>query len=89
MKKIASFLFTSVLLFTNGFTQPNLPADKKATPETIHLYQNLKKNLDKGIMFGHQDDYAYGVNWKFEPGRSDIKEVAGDFPAVLGCEIGE
>ena len=24
-------------------------------------------------MFGHQDDLAYGVGWKYEPGRSDIK----------------
>ena len=70
------------------YAQGNLPADKKATKETISLYRNLKKNLDKGIMFGHQDDYAYGVNWKYEPGRSDIKDVTGDYPAVMGCEIG-
>ncbi len=77
-----------VLFSTAVFSQKDLPADKQATKETINLYRNLKKNLDKGIMFGHQDDYAYGVNWKYEDGRSDIKDVTGDYPAVLGCEIG-
>lgn len=63
-------------------------ADKNATSETQNLYKNLWKLLDKGIMFGHQDDLAYGVNWRMQKGRSDVKEVAGDFPAVFGWDIG-
>ena len=39
-------------------------------------------------MFGHQDDLAYGVNWKYVPGRSDVKDVTGDYPAVYGWELG-
>lgn len=39
-------------------------------------------------MFGHQDDLAYGVNWKYKPGRSDIKEVTGDYPGIYGWELG-
>ena len=39
-------------------------------------------------MFGHQDDLAYGVNWKYVDGNSDIKEVTGDYPAVYGWELG-
>jgi len=65
-----------------------LPTDKNATKETIALYNNLKKLLNKGIMFGHQDALAYGVGWKYEPGRSDIKDVTGDYPAVYGFELG-
>lgn len=76
------------LWVNNACAQQDLPADKKATKETINLYHNLKKLMNKGIMFGHQDDYAYGVNWKFDAGKSDVKEVTGDYPAVLGCEIG-
>ncbi len=83
------FLCLSLLSFSVcTFSQPELPADKKATKETVNLYRNLKKTMQKGIMFGHQDDYAYGVNWKYEPGRSDVKDVAGDYPAVIGFEIG-
>lgn len=63
-------------------------SDRNATPETVVLYQSLIKLANKGIMFGHQDDLAYGVNWKYEEGRSDVKDVAGDYPAVYGWDIG-
>lgn len=56
--------------------------------QTLRFYANLKKLSKKGFMFGHQDDLAYGVNWKYEPGRSDVKEVVGDYPAVYGWELG-
>src|SRR5690348_6200595 len=65
-----------------------LPADKNASAETVNLYNNLKKLSQKGFMFGHQDDLAYGVNWRYENGRSDVKEVTGDYPAVYGWELG-
>ncbi len=64
------------------------PSDKKATKETVALYNNLEKLMQKGFMFGHQDDLAYGVHWKYEKGRSDIKDVTGDYPAVYGWELG-
>ena len=45
------------------------------------------------IMFGHQDTYLYGHSWKitedetqFE--RSDVKDVAGVYPAVSGMDLG-
>ncbi len=69
-------------------TGQQLPVDKNATRETISLFNSLKKLLDKGIMFGHQDDPAYGVGWKYQAGRSDIKDVTGDYPAVYGFELG-
>jgi mannan endo-1,4-beta-mannosidase len=62
-------------------------SDKKATSCVVKLYQNLQKTTNKGILFGHQDDLAYGVNWKYEEGRSDIKDVVGDYPAVYGWDI--
>ncbi|WP_281232287.1 glycoside hydrolase family 26 protein [Flavobacterium gelatinilyticum] len=69
-------------------TNTNLSlSDKKATAETVLLYQKLHKLAAKGFLFGHQDDLAYGVNWKYEKGRSDIKDVTGDYPAVYGWDI--
>lgn len=65
-----------------------VPSDKKATAQTINLYNNLNKLTSKGIMFGHQDALAYGVNWKYVPGKSDVKELVGDHPAVYGWELG-
>jgi mannan endo-1,4-beta-mannosidase len=66
----------------------SLPADPKATTETQNLYANLKRLSQKGIMFGHQDDLAYGMGWAYEEGRSDVKEVVGDYPAVVGWDLG-
>ncbi|WP_163711225.1 glycoside hydrolase family 26 protein [Mangrovibacterium lignilyticum] len=65
-----------------------LPTDKQATEETVHLYNHLLKQQQQGMMFGHQDDLAYGKGWIDEPGRSDVKEVCGDYPAVYGWELG-
>ena len=81
---LLAFLCFSCLL---GLSQ-DFPADKQATKETVHLYHNLKKLINKGIMFGHQDDLAYGVGWKYEKDGSDVKDVTGDYPAVYGWELG-
>jgi hypothetical protein len=61
-------------------------ADKLATPQTKKLLVNLKDAVKKGIMFGHQDDLAYGVGWKYEDGRSDVKDVTGEYPGIYGWE---
>lgn len=93
MKKHIITLITVVFIGTSCSANPittntNLSlSDKKATPETLALYNKLHQLTQKGYMFGHQDDLAYGVKWKYEDGRSDIKEVVGDYPAVYGWDI--
>jgi hypothetical protein len=67
--------------------QSDIPSDKNATRETVRLYNNLKRSSKKGYLFGHQDDLAYGVKWKYVEGRSDVKEVTGDYPALYGWEL--
>lgn len=62
--------------------------DANATIETKKLHQNLNRIKEKGYMIGHQDALAYGVNWKYEEGRSDIKDVTGDYPAIYGWDLG-
>ncbi|PXY45753.1 glycoside hydrolase family 26 protein [Flavobacterium hydrophilum] len=81
--------FTGVSCSSQGFiNNTNLSiSDKKATPETVSLYKKLNMLAQKGCLFGHQDDLAYGVNWKYEDHRSDVKEVVGDYPAVYGWDI--
>lgn len=63
--------------------------DKDATLETKALYSNLWKIQSTGTMFGHHDDLLYGRNWITEPGRSDIKDVCGDYPAVFSVDFAE
>jgi len=62
-------------------------ADTHATSKTKILYKNLTDLSTKAILFGHQDDLAYGVNWKYEAGRSDVKDVTDDYPAVYGWDL--
>ena len=73
--------------------QPAPPADPAATPETRQLLANLHRQLGHGVLFGHQDDLAYGLTtqgqrWLAEPGRSDVKSVTGAYPAIFGWELG-
>jgi len=63
--------------------------DSLATPETAALFKNLREIAKTGVLFGHQDDLAYGVGWKAVDGRSDVKEVCGDYPAVYGWDLGD
>jgi len=64
------------------------PADRKATKETVKLFNYLYELKSKGIMFGHQDDLMYGYNWWYEPGKSDTRAAVGDYPTVAGFELG-
>lgn len=64
-------------------------SDPKATKETVNLYNNLVKTKEKGYFVGHQDDLAYGVYWKYQDHRSDVKDVVKDYPAVYGWELGD
>ena len=66
-------------------------AQKPAEPEKDQA-DLLKERLDtlqkKGYMFGHQDDPFYGLTWEYQTDSSDVKNVCGDWPAVMGFELG-
>ena len=64
-------------------------SDPQATNEAKALFQRLMKLQEKGVMYGHQDDLMYGYTWWYDPGKSDVKEATGDYPAVVGFELGE
>lgn len=58
------------------------------TVETEQLLANLKKVSARGFMFGHHDDTNYGIGWDGDEGRSDVKSVCGDYPAVVSFDLG-
>ena len=66
-------------------------SQKKAEPEKTAA-QQLMERLDslraKGIMYGHQDDPMYGLTWEYQKDSSDVKNVCGDYPAVMGFDLG-
>ncbi|NKI33303.1 glycoside hydrolase family 26 protein [Croceivirga thetidis] len=65
-------------------------SNSNASPETKHLQQRIKEIAKSGYAFGHQDATSYGIGWKNEGDvyRSDVNDVAGDFPGVYGFELG-
>jgi mannan endo-1,4-beta-mannosidase len=82
-------LFLFIVVPYLAFSQ----VDKKATRETKVLYKNLFSHSQKGVMFGHQDALAYGLNsdltrWVGGVNKSDIKTLTGEHPAVVGHDLG-
>lgn len=70
----------------NKYKHPPL-TDQHAHRNVRALYANLQDIAGQGILFGHQDALAYGVMWKEEEGRSDVKDVCGAYPAVFGWDV--
>lgn len=81
-------LLLATLLVSKILQGQNRPTDPLASRKTVKLYQNLKKLAREGLMFGHQDDLAYGIGWKYEAEGSDIKYTLDDYPAVFGWDLG-
>lgn len=60
---------------------------KSLTPRE-QLLNRLQKIQQKGYMYGHQDDPFYGATWSYEEGRSDTKDLVGDYPGIMGFDLG-
>lgn len=67
--------------------------DVKSNP-TLDI---LREAVAQGkFLYAHQDDPSYGHTWRVSPedvltddiSRSDIKMVCGDFPAIMGFDLG-
>ncbi|PJJ76144.1 mannan endo-1,4-beta-mannosidase [Thermoflavifilum aggregans] len=81
---LSCFCIICGLMIQESYAQ----VDGHCTAETRSLYIHLKQVSNQGkMLLGHQDDVYYGVGWAYVPGRSDVREVAGDYPAVLGGDL--
>lgn len=85
------YLFIIASLLSTVFVQGATPAQE--------LMRRLEKLSRKGIMFGHQDDAFYGTTWSTIGNMpkemnetpevfSDTYLVVGDYPAVMGFDLG-
>ncbi len=63
-------------------------SDRKATAKTQELNSFLHNIRLEGALIGHQDDLIYGNTWYNEKGWSDVKRVCGEYPAIVGYDIG-
>lgn len=79
----------TLLLFSLSLpAQTAAPSDPAATRKARALFGSLHETQGKCILFGHQDDLAYGIGWRRQAGGSDVKAVCGAYPAVFGWELG-
>ncbi len=88
MKNLNLLLPLTIIALCSFSEKLPVPADKKATKETVKLFQSLYELQNKGVMYGHQDDLMYGSTWWYEKDRSDTRDFTGDYPAVAGFELG-
>ena len=84
MKKYFAIVVT-VIAIVACTTQKQIEPEKTLAQQ---LFERLDSLRQKGIMFGHQDDPFYGLTWEYQPDSSDVKNVCGDWPAVMGFELG-
>ncbi len=90
MKKIIlSLAMAAAIVSCNSSKTVDDPlAESGRTQRTENLLANLRKISANGYLIGHQDDPVYGVGWVGDSCRSDVKSVCGDFPAVIGFDLG-
>lgn len=60
-----------------------------AGPEAEALRHRLESVVKSGgVMFGQHDATVYGHDWAWQPGRCDVRELCGDYPAILSFDLG-
>jgi len=89
---IIAILFTSCKsLYNAEYKKPQL-TDKNVSKSVKILHKRLFYIAKKGFAIGHEDATAYGIGWKLiddlSSAKSDVNDVAEDFPAVYGFDIG-
>ena len=89
MRKLPYSLINLLILFlilASSASATNL-VDSKATAETKALFENLKKIQETNILVGQHDATMYGHTWSGDENRSDIKDVCGSHPALIGFDF--
>lgn len=58
-----------------------------------HTTDDLLNKLNNAVAnhsfyFGHHDDTAYGHDWEYVDGASDVKSLSGEYPGILSWDLG-
>lgn len=62
--------------------------EETATPAQ-QLFAQLDSVAKSGhFYFGHHDDTAYGHDWTYVDGNSDVKLVTGEYPGLMNWDLG-
>lgn len=87
MKKLL-LLASLALMLTASCKKAQAPEPTAELTAAEQLINRLDTLRQKGIMYGHQDDPFYGLTWEWEKDRSDTRELVGEYPAVMGFDLG-
>lgn len=88
--KIITIIYLLILIPYLSKSQNIELIDKHASNKTKALFHNLKKVQDEGkVLFGHQDATVYGRTWYGDEDRSDVKDITGSHPAVIGLDFAD
>lgn len=88
MKYTLSIVLLFISLSSTVYAADVMLVDKQASRKTVALFRNLKKLQDEGkVLFGHQSATEYGRTWSGDKDRSDVKDITGSHPAVIGLDF--
>ena len=88
MKRICLFAALALMACSTGNKKP------METPKDQLVHQLFSFAENGQIAYGHQDDPCYGHAWCVEDWendpleRSDVKDVAGKYPMLVGFDLG-
>lgn len=88
MKK---YMLIAALALASCSTSNKKPME---TPKDQLVHRLFTYAENGQIAYGHQDDLSYGHSWVVEDWendpleRSDVKDVTGKYPMILGCDLG-
>lgn len=88
MKRITTGVLALIALLSAGVSCQDRKVKIPESDPQNPVLSDLISVKGHGILFGHQDDLAYGIDWHYEEGGSDVKRVSGDYPALFGWELG-
>lgn len=85
---ILAFMGVAMLTFAHDIAKlKSFLVDEQATDETTALFHNLRIMAEKQVLFGHHDATFYGHAWVGDADRSDVKDVTGSHPAMIGIDF--
>ncbi len=84
MKKLLTIAVGAMMII--GCTGQKKACVERSVRDQLIMRLDTLRNY--GYMFGHQDDPFYGLTWDYVADSSDVKNTCGDWPAVMGFELG-
>jgi len=96
--KLTAMAIVAVVSFTSCSTNTQQKAELEPTAAQQLIDKLECISRDSCVVFGHHDDTAYGVTWNNigiaehndldTTGRSDVKDVVGDYPGLMNWDLG-